>query len=82
MQDGLLDVYVFRHMNYVALVRYFRGMLFGSLAKFSDVTYFQTRSLRVESNRHVPLEADGELVGHAPVEFSVRRRKLRVIVPG
>jgi YegS/Rv2252/BmrU family lipid kinase len=82
MQDGLLDVYVFRHMNYVALARYFRGMIFGSLAKFSDVDYFQARSLRVESNRHVPLEADGELVGHAPVEFTVRRRKLRVIVPG
>ena len=81
MQDGLLDVYVFRHMNYLALMRYFRGALFGSLAKFTDVDYFKARSLRVEANRHVPLEADGELVGHAPVEFSVKRRKLRVLVP-
>jgi diacylglycerol kinase (ATP) len=81
MQDGLLDVCVFRHMNYLHLVRYFRGMLFGSLASFSDVDYFKARSLRVEANRHVPLEADGELVGHAPVEFIVRRRKLRVLVP-
>jgi diacylglycerol kinase (ATP) len=80
MQDGLLDVYVFRHMNYLALMRYLRGTLFGSLAKFSDVDYFKARQLRVEANRHVPLEADGELVGHAPVEFSVRRRKLRVLV--
>jgi diacylglycerol kinase (ATP) len=81
MQDGLLDVCVFKHMNYLALMRYFRGTLFGSLATFTDVDYFKTRSLRVEANRHVPLEADGELVGHAPVEFSVRRRKLRVLVP-
>jgi len=81
MQDGLLDVYVFRHMNYLALMRYLRGTLFGSLAKFTDVTYFKARHLRVEANREVPLEADGELVGHAPVDFSVRRRKLRVIVP-
>ncbi len=81
MQDGLLDVYVFRHMNYVALMRYLRGMLFGSLAKFTDVEYFKARHLRVEANRHVPLEADGELVGHAPVEFTVRRKKLRVLVP-
>ena len=81
MQDGLLDVYVFRHMNYVALMRYFRGMLFGSLARFTDVNYFKARQLLVEANRHVPLEADGELVGHAPVEFAVKRRKLRVIVP-
>ena len=35
----------------------------------------------VRADRDVPLEADGELVGHAPVEFSVRRRKLRVLVP-
>ena len=34
MQDGLLDVCVFRHMNYLALMRYFRGTLFGSLATF------------------------------------------------
>ncbi len=81
MQDGLLDVCVFKYMNYLALMRYFRGTLFGSLAKFTDVTYFKTKSLLVEANRHVPLEADGELVGHAPVEFSVKRRKLRVIVP-
>lgn len=81
MQDGLLDIFVFRHMNYVALMRYLRGILFGSLANFTDVDYFKSRSIRVEANRHVPLEADGELVGHAPVEFSVRRKKLRILVP-
>ena len=81
MQDGLLDVFVFKHMNYLALMRYFRGTLFGSLAKFTDVNYFKARRLRVEANREVPFEADGELVGHAPVDFSVRRRKLRVLVP-
>jgi diacylglycerol kinase (ATP) len=81
MQDGLLDVYVFRYMNYLALMRYLRGTLFGSLASFSDVDYFKAKSLRVEANREVPLEADGELVGHSPVEFLVRRRKLRVLVP-
>jgi YegS/Rv2252/BmrU family lipid kinase len=81
MQDGLLDVFVFRHMNYLALMRYLRGTLFGSLARFSDVHYFKSRHVWVEANQHVPLEADGELVGHAPVEFTVRRRKLRVLVP-
>jgi len=81
MQDGLLDVYVFKYMNYLHLMRYFRGMLFGSLAQFSDVEYFKSRRVLVEANREVPLEADGELVGHSPVEFMVKRRKLRVLVP-
>jgi len=68
-------------MNYLHLMRYFRGALFGSLSRFSDVHYFKTKKLLVTADRHVPLEADGELAGHAPVEFTVRRRKLRVLVP-
>ncbi len=80
-QDGLLDIFVFKYMNYLHLMRYFRGALFGSLSKFTDVHYFKTRRLLVKADEHVPLEADGELVGHAPVEFSLRRRKLRVLVP-
>ena len=81
MQDGLLDVCVFKSANYVALMRYFRGLLFGSLTKFSDVEYFKAAHLVVKSDRNVPLEADGELAGHTPVEFSVRKKKLRVLVP-
>jgi len=81
LQDGLLDICVFKHMNYLALMRYFRGALFGSLSKFSDVHYFKARDLLVKSDRPVPFEADGELAGHVPVEFSVRRKKLRVLVP-
>ncbi len=80
-QDGLLDVCVFKHMNYLALMRYLRGLLFGSLTKFGDVRYFKSAHLVVKADRHAPVEADGELAGHAPVEFSVRRRRLRVIVP-
>jgi YegS/Rv2252/BmrU family lipid kinase len=80
-QDGLLDICVFKHMNYLALMRYFRGALFGSLSKFSDVHYFKARDLLVKADRDVPFEADGEFAGHAPVEFSIRRRKLRVLVP-
>jgi len=81
MQDGLLDVCVFKYMNYLHLMRYFRGMVFGSLSKFSDVTYFKSKHVLVEANREVPMEADGEVAGHSPVEFTVRRRKLRVLVP-
>src|ERR1700683_4273293 len=77
LQDGLLDVCVFKAMNYPPLIRYFRGALFGSLSRFSDVHYFKARQLVVKADRVVPLEADGELAGHSPVEFSVRRRKLR-----
>jgi diacylglycerol kinase family enzyme len=35
----------------------------------------------VEADREVPLEADGELIGHSPVKFAIRPRKLRVLAP-
>ncbi len=81
LQDGFLDICVFKHMNYLALVRYFRGALFGSLSRFSDVHYFKAKKLVVKANVPVPLEVDGEWIGHAPVEFSLRHRKLKVLVP-
>jgi YegS/Rv2252/BmrU family lipid kinase len=82
LHDGLLDVCVFPSTNYLALMRYFRGALFGEISRFSDVHYFKARRLVVEANREVPVEADGEFIGHAPVNFSVKHRRLRVLVPG
>lgn len=81
IDDGLLDVCVFKYMNYLHLMRYFRGVLFGSHTKFTDVHYFKTRHLWVESNENVPVEIDGELYGHLPTGFTVAKRKLRVLVP-
>jgi diacylglycerol kinase (ATP) len=82
MEDGLLDICVFKHVNYVALIRYARGVLFGGVHRnFTDVCYFKARQIRVESDDVVPIEVDGELSGHVPVEFKVSRRKLRVLVP-
>jgi YegS/Rv2252/BmrU family lipid kinase len=82
MQDGLLDVCVFKETSYLALARYARGVLFGSdHVNFPDVHYFKSKHVRVESDERVPVEVDGELLGQLPCDFSVQRRKLRVLVP-
>jgi diacylglycerol kinase (ATP) len=81
LQDGLLDVCVFRGSDYLSIIRYMRGALFGSLSRFSDVHYFKAKNLVVEANREVPLEVDGEVVGHSPVRFTIKPRKLRVLAP-
>ena len=81
LQDGFLDVCVFKSTDYVSIIRYLRGALFGSLSKFSDVFYFKTKNLTVESDRDVPLEVDGEVVGRSPVKFAIKPGKLRVLAP-
>ena len=81
IDDGLLDVIVFKSLGYLEIIKYLQDVVFNSDISLPEVEYFQTRRLRVESDQSVPVELDGELVGNCPVEFSLHERSLRVLVP-
>jgi YegS/Rv2252/BmrU family lipid kinase len=81
MDDGLLDVIVFKRLNYVDIIRYLQNVVFTPQISSPEVEYFQTKHLRVTSEESVPVEIDGELVGHCPVEFKIRAGGLRVLTP-
>ena len=81
MDDGLLDVIVFKRLNYVDIIRYLQDVVFTPQISSPEVEYFQTKRLRVSSNQIVPVEIDGELVGNCPVEFKIRAGGLRVLTP-
>src|SRR6202022_2792625 len=81
IDDGLLDVIVFKRLGYLEIIKYLQDVVFSSDIRVPEIEYFQTRRLRVESDQSVPVELDGELVGNCPVEFSLYERSLRVLVP-
>ena len=81
LDDGLLDVVIFKQFGYLEIIRYLQDVFFSSEIKLPEVEYFQTRRLRVTSEQDVPVELDGELVGSCPVEFQMRERSLRVLTP-
>lgn len=81
IDDGYLDVLVFKDLGVLDIVRYTQSLLFGNLSKMADVDYFQTPSLKVTSEGTVPVQVDGEVLFDAPVEFSLAREKLSVFVP-
>jgi len=81
LDDGLLDVIVFKRLGYLEIIKYLQDVVFSSDIRVPEIEYFQTRRLRVESDQTVPVELDGELVGNCPVEFSLQERSLRVLVP-
>ncbi len=82
MDDGLLDVVVFKQLGYFEIIKYLQDVFFSSEIRLPEVEYFQTKQIRVTSEVEVPVELDGELVGQCPVEFQIRERTLRVLVPG
>lgn len=81
IDDGLLDILVFKNLGYLEIVRYLQGVLFGTHIEMPDVQYVQTREARVTSSGDVPVEVDGELLGNVPVLFRFAPRLLKVRVP-
>ena len=63
IDDGLLDVLVFKQLGYLELIKYLQNVVFTSDITTREVEYFQTQRLRVSSMEEVPVELDGELVG-------------------
>lgn len=81
IDDGMLDVLVFKELGYIEIIKYLQNVFFAPEITIPEVEYFQTRRLRVSSEEEVPVELDGELVGACPVEFVVNPRRLKVLAP-
>ncbi len=81
LDDGLLDVVVFKNQSHWDVLRYFQAIAFGTHLGLPDVEYFQTPSLRAWSAADVPVELDGEVAGALPCEFRIAPHKLHVLSP-
>jgi diacylglycerol kinase (ATP) len=80
LDDGLLDVCVFKRRSHMDLIHYFQGILCGTHTKFEDIEYFRTAKVTVSADRESPMEVDGEFAGMTPVEFAISGKSLRVLV--
>jgi diacylglycerol kinase (ATP) len=81
IDDGLLDVVVFKRLGYLEIIKYLHDVVFRSDIRVPEIEYFQTRHLHVSSEQDVPLELDGELAGNCPVDFQMHEKALRVLAP-
>jgi diacylglycerol kinase (ATP) len=81
LDDGHLDICIVSDINKSALFCLFPTIYFGRHLRIPQVEYCQTERLRIETENPTDIYADGEYVCHTPVEVSVARKALRVIVP-
>jgi diacylglycerol kinase (ATP) len=81
LDDGLLDVCIIRRMNKLKLFCLFPTVYLGRHLSVPEVEYFQAECVRMETEEPQDVYADGEYVCRTPVEVSVARKALRVIVP-
>ncbi|MGE5208987.1 MAG: diacylglycerol/lipid kinase family protein [Alphaproteobacteria bacterium] len=81
IDDGLLDIVVFKRLGYLEIIKYLHDVVFSSDIRVPEIEYFQARRLRITSKQDVPVELDGELAGNCPVEFQMHEKALRVLAP-
>jgi YegS/Rv2252/BmrU family lipid kinase len=81
LDDGLLDVLAVRELSLLQalpkLAKLYRGRILGDPA----VRHLQAARVRIETDPPVVVQADGQIMGRTPAEFSLLRQAIRVAVP-
>lgn len=80
--DSKLDVLVYKEAGYRLVLDSLRGLAFGGIDLVASTSYFQAEDFIVRSDREVPVEVDGELIGRfSEVRFVETANRLRVLAP-
>jgi len=81
MGDGLLDVNVCEALGRVAAAALLWQIWRGRRPSHPKLRYFTARNVAVEAEPPITVAADGELIGHTPVQFEVVPQALRILIP-
>ena len=81
VDDGLFDITLVQELSRWEVIKSLRRLFDGTLLTHPKVLALREASGAVNAESMQPVEADGELVGHAPVRFSILPRALRVLTP-
>jgi len=82
IDDGLLDMVLFRDFSKLNALFKLRKIYSGSHLSEKNVHYVQGKKVKIESfvKRSILIEADGESIGRLPATFSILENILRIIV--
>ncbi|MBA3065316.1 diacylglycerol kinase family lipid kinase [bacterium] len=81
MQDGKLDLCLFKSGGKADIWRYFTGFLRGKLADYDDVRYFKVSRVDVCSSLPVSSQIDGEPYHYTPCRIEAIPAKLSMFLP-
>lgn len=81
MDDGLLDVFMFKGLGFPYVLRHALKMLSNRHLQDPRVVHCQARHIEVWTEYAVPVQTDGDPAGTTPITLEVVPHALRVLVP-
>lgn len=81
LDDGLFDITFIENASKWEVMGQLKGLYDGSFVEFHKVKSFRTNQIEVNTNDKIPLylQADGEILGHAPLKFEILEKKLKIL---
>lgn len=77
--DGLLDITVIKDMGKLEIIRSLKLLYDGTILSHPKVDGYRATNLKVESKSLLYAEADGETLGHTPVEFNIIPSAINIV---
>jgi YegS/Rv2252/BmrU family lipid kinase len=77
--DGLLDITVIKEMGRIEIIRNLKLLYDGTILSHPKVDGYRSTNLRVSCEKLLYAEADGESLGHTPVEFGIIPSAINII---
>lgn len=80
LDDGYLDICIFRYKNIPAIFNYLLGINRGKIDKHVIVDYFKCKEVIIHKNGNHPIHVDAEYLCDAPAQITVCPASLNVVV--
>lgn len=80
LEDGYFDVCVIKKMNKLKLLALFPTIYLGKHVNYKEVEFYRAKKVKIISEDHLQVNADGELIHDKALEFEVLQQRLEIII--
>jgi YegS/Rv2252/BmrU family lipid kinase len=77
--DGLFDITIIKRMRKGEVIRNLKMLYDGSILEHPKTAGYKGKIILVDSDPLIHLEADGESLGHSPIEFNIIPKSINII---
>jgi len=81
MDDGLLDIFVFKGLGFSYALRHFFSVIWGRHLQSPEVLHALARDMQVETTPQVAVHLDGDPYGSTPASLYLEPGALKLLVP-
>ena len=78
--DGLFDITLIRPVHWWHVIFRLKKLFNGKIYEIGHVRHYQGSRIRLEASPEMPVEVDGELLCHTPLDFNILHRAVKVVV--